>query len=329
MTRIISVNDEAIKEAVQILKDGGLVAMPTETVYGLGANALDGKAVARIFEAKGRPSFNPLIAHFYSYVQAEEFAVFNEQAKIIAHHLWPGPLTLILPRKKDTGLSELATAGLETLAVRVPNHPVALALLKEVGVPIVAPSANRSGSLSPTSPAHVADSLGDKVDIILAAGSCSVGLESTVLDLSGEQPCILRPGAIIAEDIQRVLGVPVSYDYGESSTPKSPGMLLKHYAPDTPVRLNATDLGVGEALLAFGLCKFIGVESGGFASDLPDTMLRNLSEEGDLHAAASNLFAMLKDLDQPEHKSIAVMSVPETGLGVAINDRLRRAASQG
>lgn len=329
MARIVTANDQAIAEAAKIIKGGGLVAMPTETVYGLAANALDGKAVARIYEVKGRASFNPLIIHVLSRVQAEEFAVMDERAQAAVHHFWPGPLTLVLPKKEGSGLSELATAGLETVAVRAPAHPVSQALMEKAGTPLAAPSANKSGSLSPTTPLHVADSLGDQVDMILAAGPCSVGLESTVLDLSGEKPVVLRPGAVTAEDLAHVLGEEVSCGDVEGDRPKAPGMLLKHYAPETPVRLNAVDLEPGEALLAFGSDKFMGIKGGGAATSLPDTQRRNLSEEGDLHAAAANLFAMLKDLDRPEHKAIAVMAVPEQGLGVAINDRLRRAAEAG
>ena len=327
MARIITANHETINEAAQILKDGGLIGMPTETVYGLAANALNGEAVARIFEAKGRPAFNPLITHFAHVKEIEPYAHMDDRARLIAHHFWPGPLTLILPRKKDSAISELASAGLPTLAVRIPAHETARALIRAAGVPIVAPSANISGALSPTSPAHVAQNLGDKIDLILAAGACSVGLESSVLDLSGDKPALLRPGAITAEDIAQVLGEDIAYECTPCDNPKSPGLLLKHYAPDTPVRLNAIDLEAGEALLAFSSDKFIGIKGGGAAKDLPEDMHRNLSQTGDLNEAAANLFAMLKELDRPEHKSIAVMAIPNTGLGIAINDRLSRAAS--
>ena len=327
MSRIVSANDQSIAEAAAILKAGGLVAIPTETVYGLGANALDGRAVARIFEAKGRPQFNPLIAHVANAAQAAEFVEMDERALALADKFWPGPLTLVLPRKKNSGIADLACAGLPTMAIRVPAHKVALQLLKICGFPVVAPSANKSGSLSPTAPMHVAESLGVAVDMILAAGACKVGLESTVLDLSSGAPVILRPGAVTAEDIESVLGVGVGYDGAETSAPKAPGMLLHHYKPGIPVRLGAIDLNPGEALLAFGSDKFMGIKGGGAARDLPETMRRNLSEEGDLHQAAANLFSMLHDLDRKEHKGIAVMNIPETGLGIAINDRLRRAAS--
>lgn len=326
MTKIIQADAAAIAKAAVLIKEGGLVAMPTETVYGLAGNALDGKAVARIYEAKGRPSFNPLIAHFASVEEAKTCAVFDERAEALAQSFWPGPLTMVLQRAQDCAVSELATAGLESIAVRIPDHAVARDLIKAAGVPLVAPSANKSGGLSPTAPAHVAASLGDKVDTILAAGKCKVGLESTVIDLSDGTPVILRPGAITAEDISSVLVVPVHYA-SDSGDIKSPGQLLKHYAPDTPVRLNAVDVKAGEALLAFGSIKFMGVEGGGHAIDLPSESLRNLSEEGDLYEAAANLFAMLKELDCPEHTAIAVMNVPNQGLGIAINDRLKRAAA--
>lgn len=329
MTKIIVPSKNTIKQAAALLEAGGLVGMPTETVYGLAANALNSKAVARIFGAKGRPAFNPLICHFHSLNQIPDYADVTEQARLIAHHFWPGPLTLILPKKPGCGISDLVTAGLDTLAVRVPSHKVAQDLLRAVNVPLAAPSANISGSLSPTTPAHVVESLGHKVDMVLAAGACTVGLESTVLDLSGGTPVILRPGAITAEDIEYIFGFEITYAHSEKGTaPKSPGMLLKHYAPDTPVRLNAIDLEPGEALLAFGSDKFMGIKGGGAAKDLPESMRRNLSESGDLHEAAANLFSMLKNLDRPEHKTIAVMSIPEKGLGIAINDRLHRAAEK-
>ncbi len=323
---IKTASDEAIREAANIIRNGGLVAFPTETVYGLGANALDGVAVAKIFAAKGRPQFNPLIVHVADAAQARGIAEFNNAAELAAHHFWPGPLTLILPRKKDCRVSELVSAGLETIAVRVPAHKVAIRLIKEAGVPVAAPSANLSGTISATTPAHVSDSLEGKVDLILAAGPSAVGLESTVLDLSGAAPVILRPGAVTAEELSRILECEVMIENEETDKPKSPGLLLKHYAPSISLRLNAIDLERGEALLAFGSDRFMGIKGGGAAKDLPDSMRKNLSEESDLNEAAANLFAMLRALDRPEHKGIAVMAVPDTGIGAAINDRLRRAA---
>lgn len=313
-----SVTPETIAEAAAILKRGGLVGLPTETVYGLAANACDGQAVARIFEAKGRPSFNPLISHVAKPEDAYALAEFNDTAKEVTAAFWPGPLTVILPRRKDCPVSDLACAGLPTIAIRCPAHAVARAVIEAAGVPLAAPSANASGTLSPTAPHHVAASLGDKVDLILAAGACDVGLESTVLDLSGATPVILRPGAVTAEDLERVLGFAPTIDDGQHDAPKSPGQLLRHYAPKTPVRLNATELREGEAYLAFGPTLL--------GRALPDTAKRNLSDKGDLSEAAANLFGYLHALDIPAHKGIAVAPVPETGLGIAINDRLARAA---
>lgn len=317
----------AVSEAARILRAGGLVAFPTETVYGLGADATNGQAVVRIFEAKGRPQFNPLIIHVADVKAAEKNVEMDDRARAVAAMFWPGPLTMILPRRKDCPVSELCSAGLPTLAVRVPAHKTAQALLKEAGVPVAAPSANISGTISPTAPTHVAAGLGDRVDMILADGACRVGLESTVLDLSGTEAVVLRPGAVSAEDIADVLAQPVSYDFGDHDKPKSPGQLLRHYAPSVPLRMDAVDLAPDEALLAFGSVKFMGVKGGGAAGNLPDHAFRNLSEAGDLNEAAANLFRMLRELDVPENKKIAVMNIPDKGLGIAINDRLRRAAN--
>lgn len=324
---LLTATDENIVKAAAVLKAGGLVAMPTETVYGLAGNALDGQAVAKIFETKGRPQFNPLIAHFAEAKDIHAYAVMNDKAQALAQAFWPGPLTLVLPRKKECAISELASAGLDTLAVRIPAHPVARKLIQACGFPLVAPSANLSGTVSPTSPMHVAESLGDRVDMILAAGSSPIGVESTVVDLSDGKVVILRPGAVTAEQISEVLGEEVVYDAGDPDRPKAPGLTLKHYAPKIPLRLNAIDLKPGEALLAFGSIRFMGIKGGGAALSLPESQRRNLSEEGDLHQAAANLFAYLRELDRPEHKGIAVMAIPNNGLGVAINDRLKRAAS--
>ncbi|MFA5593410.1 MAG: L-threonylcarbamoyladenylate synthase [Micavibrio sp.] len=316
---------ETIEEAAGIIKSGGLVAFPTETVYGLGANALDGRAVAGIFAAKNRPAINPVIIHVARREDAEKYVAVDARAKGIMAAFWPGPLTLILPKKQDGGVSDLVSAGLDTIAIRMPNHPVALALIEKAGVPVAAPSANASGEPSATTPRHVQESLGARVPMIIAGGACSVGLESTVLDLSGDVPVIVRPGAVTAEDLAEYLG-DVAYDLGGHDAPRSPGQLLKHYAPSIPVRLGAVDIAREEGLLAFGSTKFMGVKGGGFAKELGDDKFRNLSENGDLHEAAANLFTMLRDLDNPANKSIAVMGIPERGLGIAINDRLRRAA---
>lgn len=316
---------ESIQEAAEMIKSGGVVAFPTETVYGLGANALDGQAVAKIFAAKNRPSINPVIIHVASREDAQKYVEVDARAKGLMAAFWPGPLTMILPRKAGGGVSELVSAGLDTIAIRMPNHPVALELIRCAGVPIAAPSANASGEPSATTPRHVMDSLGQRIPMILAGGACSVGLESTVLDLSGDVPAIVRAGAITAQDLEEYLG-DVPYDFGNNDKPKSPGQLLKHYAPSIPVRLNAVDVEEGEGLLAFGSTKFMGVKTGGFANQLGDARFKNLSEGGDLIEAAANLFTMLRDLDNAENKGIAVMNIPDVGIGIAINDRLKRAA---
>lgn len=326
-SQIQEAHAQAIQNAGAIIRRGGLVAFPTETVYGLGANALDGLAVARIFETKGRPAFNPLISHFTALDQIAAHGYIDDRVRLLDAHFWPGPLTLIIPRLKTCGISELVTSGLDTIAVRIPAHKVAQGLIMAAGVPLAAPSANKSGSVSPTAPAHVAESLGTGVDLILASGACSVGLESTILDISESEPVILRPGAITAEDIAAVLGREVGYNIAANSeAPKSPGQLLKHYAPSIAIRLRAIDILPGEALLGFGSLKFMSVRGKGSVNELPEHSLRNLSESGDLHQAAANLFLMMRELDIASHSGIAVMDIPETGLGIAINDRLRRAA---
>ena len=307
----------AIDEAARLLRAGGLVAFPTETVYGLGAIATDETAVARIFEAKGRPRFNPLIIHLPSRERVGDAVETTRDAERLADAFWPGALTLVLPRRADAKLSLLASAGLPTLAVRVPAHPGAQALLEAVGAPVAAPSANASGRLSPSTAAHVAASLGDRVDLILDGGACPVGLESTIVDVSGETPTLLRPGGVAAEEVERVLGRTLARPNGAASetAPTAPGMLASHYAPGLPIRLEAQEIGPGEAYLAF-------------AETAPDGAALNLSEAGDLREAAANLFAMLHRLDDADRFSgIAVAPIPEIGLGRAINDRLRRAAA--
>lgn len=323
---ILEINDANIQICAARLKDGGLVTFPTETVYGLGADATNDLAVAAIFEAKGRPNFNPIIVHYADKRDAEVDVVFNAKADLLASLFWPGPLTMILPRKDGSKLSLLTSAGLPTQGVRVPDHDVARALITALGHPIAAPSANASGTLSATTPQHVHMSLGDKAGLILAGGKAVVGLESTVIDMTGDVPIILRPGAITPEDIKMHLGdVRVEIEAVDDK-PKSPGQLLKHYAPKTPLRLRAVDVKPDEALLAFGNMRFMGVAGGGFAKDLPIGQRMNLSDQGDLSEAAANLFAMLHQLDAGGFKTIAVMDIPEMGLGLAINDRLRRAA---
>ena len=325
--RILTPNNQSLDEAAELIRNGDLVAFPTETVYGLGANACDGKAVAKIFAAKGRPSFNPIISHGSSREMLENYAQFDDRARAVADHFWPGPLTIILKQKENSGISELTTAGLPTIALRVPAHPVALQLIEKSGVPIAAPSANKSGQLSPTTPHHVSDSLGEAVGLILAGGPAKFGLESTVLDLSGEKPVILRPGAVTAEEIEEILEEKVAYEFDtKEHAPKSPGQLLRHYAPSIPLRLKAVDVEPGEALLAFGSTKFMGLKGGGFAKDMPKDSIKNLSEGGDLLEAAANLFSYMKLLDQAGHSRIAVMDIPNRDIGIAINDRLKRAA---
>ncbi len=313
---IIPTTPQGLARAAEALRDGALVAFPTETVYGLGADATNDRAVAAIFAAKGRPRFNPLIVHVPDLEAARACAVFDERAVAVAQQFWPGPLTLVLPRRPEAGLSLLVSAGLDSVAVRVPGHAVGQALLKAAGRPIAAPSANRSGAVSPTAPHHVIESLGDRVRMVVAGGKCPVGLESTVLDLTGAVPVLLRPGAVLREEIERLTG-PIRLSAGDPTAPKSPGQLESHYAPAAAVRLNATAAAEDEGFLTFGPDRFA---RGG------RTRL-NLSPSGDLDEAAANLFAHLRALDQEGVRAIAVMPVPDEGLGVAINDRLRRAAA--
>lgn len=326
MSKIAAPTSETISQASELIRSGSLVAFPTETVYGLGADATNGEAVAKIFAAKGRPSFNPLISHGVNLEMLRSEAEFDNRALALADKFWPGPLTMILPRARGGKISDLACAGLATVALRVPNHPVALDLIAKAGMPIAAPSANASGTLSPTAPHHVQESLGDAVPLILAGGRAHFGLESTVVDLTENETLIVRAGALTAEDISDVIGMPVTYELTATDKPRSPGQLLRHYAPNLPLRLRAVDIELDEALLAFGATKFMGVKSGGKASDLPADQIRNLSETGDLLEAAANLFAMIRQLDQSKFKRIAVMDIPNIGIGIAINDRLSRAA---
>ena len=307
-----------VEAAARLIRDGELVALPTETVYGLGADATNERAVAKIFEAKGRPKFNPLISHVTGADEARRYVRWNDTAEKLAARFWPGPLTLVLPRAKDSTIALLTTAGLDTVAIRAPDHPLAQALIRAAGRPIAAPSANRSGSVSPTRAEHVRDSLGDRVRLILDGGPCTVGVESTVLDLTTGRPTLLRPGGATREAIEAVIGpIAVSDALPSGDTPlKSPGQLASHYAPSVPVRLGATTVAADEALLAFG-----PVPPAGARTTL------NLSPAGDLGEAAANLFAHLRALDAQSPSRIAVMPIPETGLGLAINDRLRRAAT--
>jgi L-threonylcarbamoyladenylate synthase len=307
---------DAISEAAALIRAGRLVAFPTETVYGLGADATNDKAVAAIFEAKGRPRFNPMIVHFAARRSIEGQAVMDRRAQVLADAFWPGPLTLVLPRRPDCTLSQLVSAGLDTVAVRVPGNDTALALIAAAGRPIAAPSANRSGEISPTTAAHVARSLDGAPAMILDGGPATVGLESTVVDLSTPEAALLRPGGVTREEIERLIGDLAKPEDGPAGAPeRSPGRQARHYAPHHRLRINADRPAPGEALLAFG-------------PDLPEgaTLVRNLSPSGDLTEAAANLFAMLDELDSLAPDGIAAMPIPETGLGAAINDRLRRAA---
>jgi len=313
MVNILPISNQSIDIAAKALRRGELVAFPTETVYGLGGDATNDKAVARIFEAKGRPRFNPLIVHVPDRQAAEACVVFNAAADALADRFWPGALTLVLPRRKDCRLSLLVSAGLDTVAVRLPAHPDARRLLRAAGIPVAAPSANRSGRLSPTTAQHVAEDLGNRVAMILDGGPCEIGLESTVIDLSGPRRVILRQGGLTQEAIETALGQKVMIAGVNDTAPKSPGMLTSHYAPSLPLRIGVTESRPGEALLGFGP----GCENA----------VLNLSEGGDLIEAAANLFAYLHDLDTPDYRGIAVSPIPETGLGRAINDRLRRASA--
>jgi L-threonylcarbamoyladenylate synthase len=314
-TRLIKAVPGAADQAARCLAAGGLVAFPTETVYGLGADATDGQAVARLYQAKGRPAFNPLIAHVPDLESARKLAVFNADAEALAAAFWPGPLTLVLPRKPDCPVSELATAGLSTIAIRVPNHALAREILRAFGKPVVAPSANVSGHVSPTTAAHVLEDLDGKIDLIVDGGPAPVGIESTIVACL-DQPMILRPGGLsreaIATTLRRDLAQPVD---STDETPLAPGMLDSHYAPRTKLRLNATRVEPGEVQLAFG-------------TPLPGARANlNLSERGDIAEAAANLFGHLRRLDAMRAPSICVMRIPSAGLGEAINDRLRRAAA--
>ena len=311
MTEILPPTPEAIARAARHLCDGGLVAFPTETVYGLGADATNDEAVAAVFAAKDRPSFNPLIIHFAEAANVAEVAGFDDRAGELAEAFWPGALTLVLPRRDPCPVSLLASAGLDTVAVRVPRHRAAHDLLSAAGRPVAAPSANPSGHVSPTTAAHVAETLGGAVRIIIDGGPCRVGLESTVIDLTGASPRLLRPGGLPAEDIEAVTG-PLARP-APGAAPASPGMASRHYAPGRPLRMNADCAAAGEALLAFG-------------PDAPEGAL-NLSPVGNLEEAAANFFAMIRALDSGDTRAIAVMPIPDSGLGRAINDRLRRAAS--
>jgi len=312
----LTARQQDIDAAAAALAQGRLVAFATETVYGLGADATSDKAVAKVFAAKGRPEFNPLIVHVACLETAERLGVFNDDARLLARTYWPGPLTLVVPRTDDCPVSKLASAGLDTIALRVPSHPHAQALLKAFAGPVVAPSANRSGAVSPTTAEHVRGSLGDAVDLVLDGGACAVGIESTIIACTDAGPVMLRPGGISRHDIEETLGRTLGKVADDTDRPASPGRLPSHYAPRADLRLNAQAAEAGEALLAFG-------------PDIPDHTgpTRNLSTNGDVVEAAANLFRHLHELDATGVGTIAVMTVPRQGLGEAINDRLERAAA--
>lgn len=310
------ISDATVRQAGELLRAGHLVAFPTETVYGLGADATNASAVARIFEAKGRPRFNPLIVHVPDLEAAARLGIFSQRARRLAEAFWPGPLTLVVKRAPGAAVSDLASAGLATLALRVPAHPAAQALLKAAGRPLAAPSANRSGRITATTAQHVAEDLAGRLAMILDGGPAPHGLESTVIDATGEDMVLLRAGAVPAQAIEAVVGARLLRAGDMSASPACPGQLESHYAPNARMRLNAPDVRPGEALLAFG-------------DRIPPTNgpIANLSPRGDLVEAAANLFAYLRRLDRSGAQTIAVMPIPEEGLGEAINDRLRRAAA--
>jgi len=306
-TERLIANATGIARAATLLRGGGLVAFPTETVYGLGADATDDRAVARIFAAKGRPQFNPLIVHVASVDQARAIGVFNETAEQLAQAFWPGALTLVLPLRANAGIAPLVSAGLPSIAIRVPDHALAQDLLRQVGKPIAAPSANPSGKISPTNAQHVFTGLDGLIEAVLDGGPCPVGLESTIVGLK-DGPTLLRPGGLPAEAIEACLGASLARDEGETLT--APGQMASHYAPDASIRLNANTARPGELHIGFG----------GTEGDL------TLSTTGDLTEAAARLFHILHQANRTG-KPIALAPVPDHGLGRAINDRLRRAAA--
>ncbi|MEM6651722.1 MAG: L-threonylcarbamoyladenylate synthase [Pseudomonadota bacterium] len=301
-------NSETLQRALRYLHYGGMVAIPTETVYGLATNAANGEAVAQVYAAKGRPNFNPLIAHVANLKRAKSEGVFSDMAVALAEAFWPGPLTLVVPVAPTSIVSTLALAGLDSIALRVPAHPVTIELLSAFGSPLVAPSANPSGKISPTTAEHVAADMGDHVDLILDGGPSQAGVESTIIDARGERPALLRPGSLTVEQIEAVWPGLIR-PKADPKAPRSPGQMLRHYAPRAALRLNAIAPEDGEAYLGFG----------------PGAATLSLSETGDLNEAAANLFSMLRRLDAC-YDRIAVAPLPETGLGEALNDRLTRAA---
>jgi len=320
-TLILPAGAAGAEAAARTLAGGGLVAFPTETVYGLGADAANATAIAHLYAAKGRPAFNPLIAHVPDIAAAQRIGRFDTRALSLAEAFWPGPLTLVVPKADGCPVAELATAGLDTVAIRIPAHPVAEAILRAFGGAVVAPSANISGHVSPTLAAHVESDLSGRIDLIVDGGPVAVGVESTIVGCF-EALMLLRPGGLSRERIEAVLGTPLARPPAEAesddSQPLAPGMLASHYAPRANVRLNARDVVPGEALLAFGPARLAGQEAA--------AAVMNLSPAADLDEAAANLFGYLRALDAKGPRAIAVMAIPEEDLGEAINDRLRRAA---
>ncbi len=318
-SKITPATEDSIARAGEIIRAGGLVGLPTETVYGLAADATRPEAVAKIYAAKGRPRFNPLIAHIAALDDAPRLALVSGAGQALIERFWPGPLTLVLPFRPGATVCELARAGLDSVALRMPSHKIARAVIEAAGVPVSAPSANRSGRISATSAADVASELGGSVDLVLDAGQTKIGVESTIVSLLGDKPTLLRAGGLPRAEIEAVLGRPLALAGADDTAPRAPGMMTSHYAPATPVRLEAVEVAADEALLAFGAFRPAGIAQA--------QAVLNLSAAGDPVEAAANLYRSLRQLDALGARCIAVAPVPEAGLGEAINDRLKRAAA--
>ncbi len=315
---VLAATDESVRLAADVLRGGGLIGLPTETVYGLAGDATNGVAVAAIFEAKGRPSFNPLISHVADSAEARMHGVFDDAAERLAAAFWPGPLTLVVPHRAGSPVSDLARAGLDTIALRVPSHPVAQAVIRAAGRPLAAPSANRSGRISPTTAGDVVAELGARVDAVIDGGACDVGLESTVVACLPDGVRLLRPGGVLRADIERVIGRPLA-DAAAEGPLRSPGLLSTHYAPLAPLHINVTRPPENHAVLMFG--------AKNLTHALANAHVIDLSPDGDLRQAAARLFGSLRKLDAMRPPAISVTPIPGHGLGEAINDRLARAAA--